>query len=83
MIISRALKDAPELAGLFQDALALEARIRDVTDLYLWGVGEEHLTARAIRHATLRQGSDTRSLRAMEELLGLRKNSVPAFAASS
>ena len=83
MVISRVLKDAPEFAGLFQDALALEACIRDVTDLYIWGLGEEHPTARAVRRATVQQGPDTRSLRAMEELLGLRKNSVPAFAAGS
>ena len=83
MIISRALKDAPELAGLLQNVLALEACIREATDLYIWGLGEEHLTARAVRRATVQQGPDTRSLRAMEELLGLRKNSVPAFAAGS
>ena len=83
MIISRALQDAPELAGLLQNALALEACIRDATDLYGWGLEEEHLTARAVRQATLRHGSDTRSMRAVEELLGLRKNSVPAIAARS
>ena len=53
MVISRVLKDAPEFAGLFQDALALEACIRDVTDLYIWGLGEEHPTARAVRRATV------------------------------
>jgi hypothetical protein len=83
MVISRALKDAPEFAGLFRDALALEACIRDVTELYVWGLGEDHPTARAVRQAILQRGCDTRSLRAMEELLGLQKNSVPAFAARS
>jgi hypothetical protein len=83
MIISRALRDAPELAGLLQNALALEACLRDATDLYVWGLEEEHLTANAVREATLQHGSDPRSTRLMEELLRLRKNTVPASTARS
>ena len=83
MIISRALKDAPELAGLLQNALALEACLRDATDLYVWGLEEEHLTASAVREASVQHDSDPRSTSHMEELLGLRKNSVPASAARS
>ena len=78
MIISRALRDAPDLAGLLQNALALEACLRDATDLYVWGLEEEHMTASALRQAGVQHGSDTRSTRPVEELLGLRKNSVPA-----
>ena len=83
MIISHALKDAPELAGLLRNALALEACLRDATDLYVWGLEEEHLTASAVREATLQHGSDPKSTSHMEELLGLRKNSVPASTARS
>jgi hypothetical protein len=83
MNISRALKDLPELAGLLPRALALEACLRDAAELYVWGLEEGHVTARAVRQASLPQGSDTTAMRTIEELLGLRKNSVPVFAASS
>ena len=83
MSVSRALRDAPELAGLLRQALALEACLRDATDLYVWGLEKEHLTARAVRQASLQDGSDRRAMKGMEELLGLRTNSVPAFAAGS
>ncbi len=79
----RALKDVPDLAGLLRRALALEACLRDATDLYVWGLEEGHLAARAVRQAGLQDDPDTRALKAMEEWLGLRTNSVPAFAASS